>query len=57
MNVLLLMVPMAVFLGMVFLAFFILAVMKGQYDDLDTPAHRMLIEEETTDSIKEGKNE
>lgn len=46
MNVLLLMIPMAILFGMIFIAFFILSVKSGQYDDLDTPASRLLIDEE-----------
>lgn len=50
MNVLLLMIPMAILFGMLFITFFILSVKSGQYDDLDTPANRLLIDEPATNN-------
>jgi cbb3-type cytochrome oxidase maturation protein len=47
MNILILMVPMALFLGAGFVAAFLWASSKGQFDDLETPAHRMLDEDKT----------
>ncbi len=38
--------PLALSLGVLFLIIFLLAAKTGQFDDLDTPAHRVLIEEE-----------
>jgi cbb3-type cytochrome oxidase maturation protein len=37
---------MALLLGGFFLATFLFAVKSGQFDDLDTPAHRILIDDE-----------
>ncbi len=37
MNILLLIIPIAMFLGLFFLFGFIRAVSQGQYDDLETP--------------------
>lgn len=45
MNILILMVPMALLLGIGFVAAFFWASSKGQFDDLETPAHRMLDED------------
>lgn len=45
MNIITLMIPMALILGVGFVAAFIWATQKGQFDDLETPAHRMLSEE------------
>ncbi len=42
MSVLYVMVPAALLLGGVALAAFIWAARRGQYDDVDTPPHRML---------------
>lgn len=42
MNILILMIPMALLLGVGFVAAFLYASSKGQFDDLDTPAHRIL---------------
>ncbi len=46
MNVLLLMIPMALLLGFGFVAAFIWAANQGQFDDMETPAHRILEIEE-----------
>ena len=46
MNVLALMIPIAMILGGVFLAAFIWSVQMGQFDDTNTPAHRILIDDE-----------
>lgn len=42
MSVLYIMVPLAVILAGGFVAGFLWAVKRGQYDDVETPAHRML---------------
>lgn len=47
MNVLFLMVPMALVLGIIFIAGFFWAVSNGQMDDLETPALRILNDEPT----------
>jgi cbb3-type cytochrome oxidase maturation protein len=38
--------PFALLLALLFLAMFIWSVKSGQMDDLETPAHRLLGEEE-----------
>lgn len=43
MSVLLILVPIAVFLGAGFLGAFVWGASTGQYDDLETPAHRVLL--------------
>ena len=51
--------PLALFLGGIFLAAFIWSAKKGQYDDLETPRFRMLLDDENklkkTTIIKDGK--
>ncbi len=42
MNILVLMIPMALLLGFGFVAAFMWASHRGQFDDLETPAHRIL---------------
>lgn len=42
MNILFLMIPMALMLGIVFVGIFFWAASSGQLDDLETPAHRIL---------------
>ncbi len=46
MNIIYILLPIALLLGLGFLAAFIRVAMSGQYDDLDTPAHRILLDEE-----------
>jgi cbb3-type cytochrome oxidase maturation protein len=42
MNILGFLIPLALFLGLLFLLFFFWSVVSGQYDDLETPACRIL---------------
>jgi len=42
MNAVLFLLPIAVFLGAVFLVLFVVAVRTGQFDDLDDPPERIL---------------
>ena len=42
MNILILMIPVALLLGGSFVFAFIWATNNGQFDDLDTPAYRIL---------------
>ncbi len=44
MSVIYLSIPMAMVLGTLFVAGFIWAVRSGQFDDVETPAHRILDE-------------
>ncbi len=46
MNILFLLVPLALALGLGFILLFIKIVKSGQYDDLETPAVRILLDEE-----------
>lgn len=45
MNIVWFLLPIALVLGGGFLAAFVFAVRQGQYDDLETPAHRILTED------------
>lgn len=49
MNIIYLLLPLALLLGLVFLIAFIRSGMSGQFDDLDTPSHRILLDDEPTD--------
>ena len=55
MGVLYLVLPVALLIAIVFLIAFIVNVKKGQYDDLETSSHRMLIDDEPVN--KEDMNE
>ena len=45
MNILILMIPMALMLGIGFVSAFLWATSKGQFDDLETPAYRILLDD------------
>jgi cbb3-type cytochrome oxidase maturation protein len=55
MSILFLMIPMALIFGGLFLYGFFWATSQGQMDDLDTPAHRMLLDE--SDFLKKTRKE
>ncbi len=46
MSIIYFLIPIALMLGGLFVAAFIWLVRDGQFEDLETPAHRVLIEEE-----------
>ena len=54
MEVITIVIPIAILLVFTFIGGFIWMTVKGQYDDLETPAMRMLIDE---DKIKTHKAE
>jgi cbb3-type cytochrome oxidase maturation protein len=45
MEILVVLLPLALGLGGIFLLFFLWSVKKGQYDDVETPKYRMLLDE------------
>jgi cbb3-type cytochrome oxidase maturation protein len=46
MNIIYFLLPLAIILGIGFVALFIWATNSGQYDDLDTPAKRILFNDD-----------
>lgn len=44
MSIIILMIPATLFISIVFLIAFIWSTKSGQLDDLETPAHRMLVD-------------
>ena len=49
-------IPIALILAVFFIGGFIWMTKKGQYDDLETPRHRMLLEDKVIDTqTKEGE--
>lgn len=52
MNIVDFLLPLALALGGGFVLSFILAARTGQYDDLETPAHRMLLDDEPRNETK-----
>lgn len=45
MDILFILIPLAIFLGLFFIGAFLWATWKGQYDDLETPSHRILFDD------------
>lgn len=52
MNIVDFLIPLALALGGTFAVAFAISVFTGQYDDLETPAHRILL-----DDLKENRTE
>lgn len=59
MEVITILIPLAIILALLFIIGFLWMTAKGQYDDLETPAMRMLLEDKkiniNTDTNKEKK--
>lgn len=51
MNILYLLIPIALLLGGFFLYAFIWAAGRGEFDDLETPAHRILVDDDLKERI------
>lgn len=50
MSILVYLIPIALLLGLMWLAAFIWSIKAGQYSDLDGAAHRILIDEDEIDA-------
>lgn len=57
MNIIYLLLPLSILLGLFFLISFFWAVNKGQFDDLDTPAKKILFEDNKSILITKIKGE
>ncbi|HOV03304.1 MAG TPA: cbb3-type cytochrome oxidase assembly protein CcoS [Hyphomicrobiales bacterium] len=55
MNILLLTIPVALALGLIFLVLFMWALKTGQFEDLDGAAHRVLLNDDVEDEDNETK--
>ena len=53
MNIIFLLLPLSLVLAATFIYGFIFAVRDGQYDDLESPAHRALIDDAFKSKDKE----
>lgn len=49
MNIILFMIPVSLLLAGVFVGLFLRSLNSGQFDDLETPAHRILFDQERKD--------
>lgn len=54
MNIIYFLLPIALLLGGAFSLFFVLASASGQFDDLTTPAHRALLDDELKSDSPKG---
>ncbi|GAB4370243.1 MAG: hypothetical protein Kow0062_04770 [Acidobacteriota bacterium] len=52
MNVVYIVLPASVLLALIGVVLFVVAVRRGQFDDLDTPALRMLVDDEPVDDAE-----
>jgi len=52
MSLVYVLVPIALLLGFGFLGAFLWGAATGQYDDLETPAYRVLIEDEVKHDVR-----
>lgn len=50
MEILYLLLPIAVVVAIIIAAFFLWTVKSGQYEDLDSEAHRVLMDDDRVDS-------
>lgn len=57
MNIIFLTIPLALILATFFVIAFIIAVKVGQFDDLETPAYKLLLEEKNNLKSKEQSDE
>ncbi|MBX9839414.1 cbb3-type cytochrome oxidase assembly protein CcoS [Silvanigrella sp.] len=46
-----------VFIGAFFLCIFLFAVKNGQFEDLETPAHKILLDDSVENNIEKNKEE
>ena len=55
MNIITWLLAFAVVFILVFVGFYLWAVRGGQFDDLESPAHRILLDEKKSTQDKDGK--
>lgn len=57
MNIIYFLLPLATLLGLGFAAAFVVATIRGQYDDLETPPHRILLDDELKKNLRKGRQQ
>lgn len=55
MNIVYVLAPLALLLGSCFAIAYIVATRKGQFDDLETPPHRILFDDESMNANTKGR--
>jgi len=56
MEVLFVILPFALLISIIFVLSFVMSVRDGQYDDLETPAYRILLDEKKQNNNNKQKN-
>lgn len=57
MEVIIILLPLALLLAAIFIGSFIWTTIKGQYDDLETPKYKLLLDDKYLASKKEENKE
>ena len=57
MNVLLLLIPAALLLGVLGLVAFFWSIRSGQFDDMDGAAHRVLLDDDLEDGVEKDNEQ
>jgi len=57
MNIIFLTLGVSIAIAVIFLAAFIWATGRGQYDDLETPSHRILLDDYESENTNPGTKE
>lgn len=55
MDVAIILIPISLILGLLFLITYIWSTINGQFDDLETPAHRILLDDNITKKVNENQ--
>lgn len=57
MEVIYLLIPIALLIAVIIAVFFFWAIKSGQFDDLEGPAHRILMDKDNTPAGKKSSND
>jgi cbb3-type cytochrome oxidase maturation protein len=57
MNILYLLLPLALVVVIIFVGFYLWAAKHGQFDDLDSPAHRILLDDSKPKKTKDNSQQ
>tara|TARA_R110000868_G_scaffold42681_5_gene144043 strand:- start:486 stop:656 length:171 start_codon:yes stop_codon:yes gene_type:complete len=55
MEIILILLPISILLGLFFITGFVWMTTRGQYDDLETPKFKMLLEDKLESAPKENR--
>ena len=57
MEVIVILLPLAILLALLFIGSFIWMAYKGQYDDLETPKFKMLLDDKIVTTVQQEKKQ